>query len=63
MTFRNLLTSTHALVVSQHISSRTHALIGPKGVNTAEGTKQRILGALIDIWKEFKVTKERQRFE
>lgn len=43
------LTSAHALVVSQHITSRTHALIRPKRVDTTEGTKQRILGALIDV--------------
>lgn len=44
------LTSAHALVVSQHISSRTHTLIRTKGVDTTEGTEQRILGAFIDIW-------------
>lgn len=43
------LTSTHALVVSQHVASGTHTLIWTEGVDTTEGTKQRILGALIDI--------------
>lgn len=31
------LTSTHALVVSQHVARRAHALVGAKGVHAAEG--------------------------
>ena len=43
------LTSAHAVVVSQHISSGTHAFIRTKGVDATEGAKQRILGALVDV--------------
>lgn len=46
------LTSAHALVISQHVASRTHTLIGTKGVNAAEGAQQRILGALVDVWSQ-----------
>lgn len=46
------LTSAHALVISQHVASRTHTLIGTKGVYTPEGTQQRILGALVDVWSQ-----------
>lgn len=38
------------MVISQHVASRTHTLIGTKGVHTPEGTQQRILGALIDVF-------------
>lgn len=37
------------MVISQDVAGRTHALIRTKRVDTAEGTEQRILGALIYI--------------
>lgn len=46
------LTSAHALVVPQHIASRTHALVRAKCVDTAEGTEQWILGALVDVFRQ-----------
>lgn len=49
-----LLTSAHALVISQHIASRTHTLIGAEGVDTPEGTEQRVLGALVDVYSQKK---------
>lgn len=44
-----ILISAHAIVFSQDITGWTHALIGPKRVDTAESTEQWILGALIHI--------------
>lgn len=49
------LTSAHALVISQHVAGRTHTLIGTEGVNAPEGTQQRILGALVDVWSQEEV--------
>jgi len=46
------LTSAHALVISQHVATRTHTLVGTKGVNTPEGTQQTILGAFVDVWSQ-----------
>lgn len=46
------LTSAHALVISQHIASRTHALVGAKSVHAPESAEQRILRALVYVWEE-----------
>lgn len=43
-------TFTHPLVLAQHIASGTFTLVRANDVNTAEGTQERILGALIDVW-------------
>ena len=44
-------TFTHPLVLAQHVASGTFALVRADHVNAAEGTQQRILGALVDVWK------------
>lgn len=44
-------TSAHSSVISEGVSRWTRALIGAKGVDAAEGTKQRIRCALINIWE------------
>ena len=46
------LTSAHAVVVSQHVARGTHALVGTKSIDTAEGTQQGVQRALVDIWGE-----------
>lgn len=42
--------SAHSSVISEGVSRWTRALIGAKGVDAAEGTKQRIRCALINIF-------------
>lgn len=43
-------TFTHPLVFTQYVACGTLALVRTHHVNAAEGTQQRILGTLIDVW-------------
>lgn len=43
-------TFTHPLVLTQNVACGTFTLVRAHHVNTAKGTQQRILGALIDVW-------------
>lgn len=45
-----ILVSAHAVVVSQHVARGTHALVGTKSIDTAEGTQQGVQRALVDIF-------------
>lgn len=48
-------TSTHPPVLAQHVASGTLALVRAHHVDTAEGTQQRILGALVDVCRRSRV--------
>ncbi len=43
-------TSAHPVVVTQHVSRRTHALIRAEGVDAAESAEQRVHRALVNVW-------------
>lgn len=43
-------TFTHPPVLPQHVACWAFTLVRTHYINTAEGTQQRILGALVDVW-------------
>lgn len=43
-------TFAHPLVLAQHVARGTFTLVWTHHVHTAEGTQQRILGTLVDVW-------------
>lgn len=50
-------TFTHPPVLAQHVAGGTLALVRAHHVDTAEGTQERILGALVDVWRRSRVKK------
>lgn len=46
----NYITFTHSPVLAQYVACWTFTLVRAERVNAAEGTQERILGTLIDIW-------------
>ena len=48
-------TFTHPPVLAQHVARGTLALVRAHHVDTAEGTQQRILGALVDVCRRSRV--------
>lgn len=46
----HILTSTHPIVIAEHVSRRAHALVRAEGVDAAEGAKQRVHGTFVDVW-------------